>query len=95
MSYVPIFRSEMSYTDMEKRQLFLRSYHFSRKKSLSDKIKVSFFRVKKVIRIRLRSAKKIRKIVWFKLKHSFLFFTSGNKRFLPLRYRKNSYNCLC
>ncbi|THG19690.1 hypothetical protein TEA_024970 [Camellia sinensis var. sinensis] len=46
--------------EMEKRQLFLRSYQFCRKKSVAERIKGSFFRVKRVVWSRFRSARKIR-----------------------------------
>ncbi|CAI9101428.1 OLC1v1038758C1 [Oldenlandia corymbosa var. corymbosa] len=74
-------------TDLEKRQLFLRSYQFSRKKTVAERIRGSFFRVKRVIWGRLRSAKKIRKMVWSRIKHGF-FFTSACRR------RRSSYNFL-
>ncbi|KAL6964543.1 hypothetical protein U1Q18_035594 [Sarracenia purpurea var. burkii] len=90
----PVFRSETGYypyhpyTDMEKRQLFLRSYQFSRKKSVSERIKGSFFRVKRVIWVRLRSARKIRKMIWFRLRYSH-FYSSRKSRFLRL-HNQNS-----
>ncbi|WVZ24620.1 hypothetical protein V8G54_003164 [Vigna mungo] len=39
--------AEHNYTMMEKRQLFLRSYQFCQKKSLKEKVKGSYVRVKK------------------------------------------------
>ncbi|KAK7853558.1 hypothetical protein CFP56_035487 [Quercus suber] len=48
---------------MEKRQLFLRSYQFCRKRSLSERLKGSFIRVKRVICLRLRCARRFRKLV--------------------------------
>ncbi|KAM1160072.1 hypothetical protein ACFX19_033735 [Malus domestica] len=62
-----------NYTLMEKRQLFLRSYQFSRKKSLTEKIKGSFCKVKRAICLRLRSARKLRKLVSFKLRYGVSF----------------------
>ncbi|KAL8481957.1 hypothetical protein ACS0TY_028193 [Phlomoides rotata] len=53
---------------VEKRQLFLRSYQFSRKQSVGDRIKKSFFRVKKVIWVRLISARKLRKMLCFRIR---------------------------
>uniref|UniRef100_A0A7N0TFH3 Uncharacterized protein n=1 Tax=Kalanchoe fedtschenkoi TaxID=63787 RepID=A0A7N0TFH3_KALFE len=56
-------------TMLEKRQVFLRSYQFSRKMSVSEKMKRSLVRVKGVIWLRLRgSTRKIRKVVWSKLR---------------------------
>lgn len=77
----------MGYTELEKRQLFLRSYQFSRKQSLSHRIKKSFFRVKKSIFIRFRSARKLRKMLWLKLKNG-LF---RRRRFF-LRLHNSNYN---
>ncbi|XP_074330494.1 uncharacterized protein LOC141667776 [Apium graveolens] len=86
MSYIPLFRTELgSYTEMEKRAVFLRSYHFSRKQSFSEKLKKSFFRVKKVIRVRLRSAKRFRKMVWFRLKNGLFYSCRTKTRFLRLQ----------
>ncbi|KAL2460666.1 hypothetical protein Adt_44086 [Abeliophyllum distichum] len=85
---VYMFRSEKGYTELEKRQLFLRSYQFSRKQSLSERIKKSLFRVKRVIWGRFRSATKLRKILWLKLKNG-LFFTSRRRRRFFLRLYKN------
>uniref|UniRef100_A0A7N0U7V7 Uncharacterized protein n=1 Tax=Kalanchoe fedtschenkoi TaxID=63787 RepID=A0A7N0U7V7_KALFE len=64
---------------MEKRQLFLRSYQFSRKKSVSERIKGFTVKVKKVILFRLRTAKKLRRLVW-----SALCFRRRRFRFLRL-----------
>ncbi|KAI8024539.1 hypothetical protein LOK49_LG03G00584 [Camellia lanceoleosa] len=69
--------------EMEKRQLFLRSYQFCRKKSDAERIKGSFFRVKRVVWSRFRSARKIRKIVWFRLRYG-LFYSTTKRNFLRL-----------
>ncbi|KAK4763145.1 hypothetical protein SAY86_008913 [Trapa natans] len=50
-----------------KRQVFLRSYQFSRKRSLSERIRRSLVRVKRLVWSRLRSARKLRRFVWAKL----------------------------
>ncbi|XP_010659785.1 uncharacterized protein LOC104881376 [Vitis vinifera] len=83
----PIFRidhngyyAEQNYY-MEKRQLFLRSYQFCRKRSVADRIKTSFIRVKRVICLRLRSARKFRKLVWSRLRYAFYY---KRRRFLRL-----------
>ncbi|KAL9685624.1 hypothetical protein QQ045_023075 [Rhodiola kirilowii] len=52
---------------MEKRQLFLRSYHFSRKRSVSERINRFAVKVKRVILFRLQSVKKLRKVAWSEL----------------------------
>lgn len=62
---------EQSYLMMEKRQVFLRSYQFCRKRSLSERIKRSLVRVKKVVWFRLRSARKLRRLVLSRLRLAF------------------------
>ncbi|KAL5060814.1 hypothetical protein RYX36_032418 [Vicia faba] len=97
MSINPLFRSDSfgyyshyccnpheqhSYTLMEKRQLFLRSYQFTRKKSFSERIKRCLIRVKRVV---LRSARKLKSI-----KCGFYYRRYRNK------YSKSNYSsCLC
>ncbi|XP_010680187.2 uncharacterized protein LOC104895392 [Beta vulgaris subsp. vulgaris] len=49
---------------LEKRQLFLRSYQFSRKQSFGERIKTSLVRVKRLIMVRVRSVRRLRKLVW-------------------------------
>ncbi|KAI6684463.1 hypothetical protein NL676_030376 [Syzygium grande] len=56
-----------SHRMMEKRQLFLRSYQFSRKRSLSERIRRSLRRVKRVVWFRLRSVRRFRRLVWARL----------------------------
>ncbi|XP_049389326.1 uncharacterized protein LOC125853646 [Solanum stenotomum] len=92
MSYgaVNMFRTETGYTDIEKRQLFLRSYQFSRKKSVGERIKKSFFRVKRVIWVKLRSARKIRKLVWLRLKYG--IFGYRRRRFFRRIQNSSYYN---
>ncbi|KAK6911732.1 hypothetical protein RJ641_023825 [Dillenia turbinata] len=74
---------------MEKRQLFLRSYQFSRKQSLTERIKRSLFRVKRVVCRRIKSARKIRKLVWFRLRFAFY----RRRKFLRLLNSNNNYRC--
>ncbi|XP_047983156.1 uncharacterized protein LOC125223888 [Salvia hispanica] len=93
-----VFRSEMGYTELEKRQLFLRSYTFSRKQSVSDRIKTSFFRVKKAISVRFRTARRLRRKIWFKLKNGLFFSTRRRRLFLRLHaynYCYNSHHSSC
>ncbi|KAK4427533.1 hypothetical protein Salat_1522200 [Sesamum alatum] len=78
------------YTELEKRQVFLRSYQFSRKQSVAERIKKSFFRVKKVMWVRFRSARKLRKLLWLKLKNG-LFFTTRRRRFFLRLHNSSSY----
>ncbi|KAL5069646.1 hypothetical protein RYX36_020533 [Vicia faba] len=75
MSMNPLLRGEsfgynnyfpdQNYTMMEKRHLFLRSYQFCRKKSLTERIKGSLVHAKKVVRLKLRQARGLRKLVFF------------------------------
>ncbi|KAH6772610.1 hypothetical protein C2S51_011014 [Perilla frutescens var. frutescens] len=88
MATTYIFRSEMA--PLEKRQLFLRSYQFSRKQSMAERINKSFFRVRKSISLRFRSVRKLRKVLWFKLKNG-LFFTTRRRRFF-LRLHNSNYS---
>nr|KYP71694.1 hypothetical protein KK1_010963 [Cajanus cajan] len=53
---------------MEKRQLFLRSYQFCRKKSLKERVKGSLVRVKKVLCLRLRSAKRLPRVLFSRIR---------------------------
>ncbi|KAJ0980506.1 hypothetical protein J5N97_008761 [Dioscorea zingiberensis] len=49
---------------MEKRQVFLRSYHFSRKRTAMERIRRSLVRVRRLISLRLRSARRLPLLVW-------------------------------
>ncbi|KAL9174919.1 hypothetical protein ABFS82_02G082500 [Erythranthe guttata] len=80
-SYTMRSDQQMGYTELlEKRQLFLRSYQFSRKLSLGERIKNSFSRVRKVLWARFRSARKLRKILWLNLKNGIFFTTTTTTR---------------
>lgn len=81
----PIFRTEsgtwyqtngeLQTNYLEKRQLFLRSYQFSRKQSLGDRLKRSLVRVKRLVWVRAKSARRLPKVIW-----SGLRFALYNKR---------------
>lgn len=100
----PLFRSESfgpesehSHTMMEKRQLFLRSYRFCRKKSLKERVKGSLVRVKKVLWLRLRSAKKLRRLFFsrIRIKCGFYYRRRRFSRLLSAHNRKiDSSSCL-
>ncbi|KAI4301631.1 hypothetical protein L6164_034891 [Bauhinia variegata] len=99
----PLFRSEsfgnyypeQNYTMMEKRQLFLRSYQFSRKKSLTERIKGSLVRVKKVVWLRLRYAVRLRRLVSYRFKCGFYYRRRRFFRLLNTHNRKTeSSSCL-
>ncbi|KAK9054816.1 hypothetical protein SSX86_025895 [Deinandra increscens subsp. villosa] len=91
----PIFRTE-SFTgsgpgtirEVEKRQLFLRSYQFSRKQSSGQRIKRSLFRVKRLVWVKLRAAKKM---IWFRFRHGFLW----KRSFVPLNHHHNNNTSVC
>ncbi|KAJ4898457.1 hypothetical protein Rs2_25251 [Raphanus sativus] len=74
---------------VEKRQLFLKSYQFSRKQSLTEKIKRSVGRVvKKVVWMKLKSARRLKRVVWSRLKTA--FFYHHRRFFRLLRPNKHS-----
>ncbi|XP_054800482.1 uncharacterized protein LOC129304741 [Prosopis cineraria] len=96
MTVNPIFRSEslgyclpeQSYSMMEKRQLFLRSYQFCRKKSVAERIKGSLARAKKAVWLSwLRSALGLRKLVFSRFQCGFHY---RRRRFFRLF---NVYPC--
>ncbi|RYR39508.1 hypothetical protein Ahy_A09g045069 isoform B [Arachis hypogaea] len=76
---------------IEKRQVFLRSYQFCRKKSLVDRIKGSLFRVKKVVWLRLRSARRLRLLIFSRLKRAFYY---RRRRFSRLFNATQTSSCL-
>ncbi|KAL7119794.1 hypothetical protein ACP275_02G083700 [Erythranthe tilingii] len=101
-SYMMRSEQQMGYTELlEKRQLFLRSYQFSRKQSLGERIKNSFSRVRKVMWARFRSVRKLRKILWLKLKNGIFFTTTTTRRrrrrllFLRCNYHYSQSSCFC
>ncbi|CAF2126422.1 uncharacterized protein LOC103859127 [Brassica rapa] len=77
---------------VEKRQLFLKSYQFSRKQSLTERIKRSVGRVvKKVVWMKLKSAKRLKRVVWSRLKTAFFY---RRRRFSRLLHpNKSSSHC--
>ncbi|XWS64386.1 hypothetical protein CRYUN_Cryun05aG0000400 [Craigia yunnanensis] len=84
---------EHNYMMMEKRQLFLRSYQFCRKRSLTEKIKRSLVKVNRVMWFRLRSARKLRKLVLSRL----LFAFYCRRRYMRLmnNHYRHSRNSFC
>ncbi|KAF5731800.1 hypothetical protein HS088_TW18G00485 [Tripterygium wilfordii] len=92
LSSTPIRRrrsNELYQEMMEKRQLFLRSYQFSRKRSLTERIKRSLKRVF-WFGLRLRSTHKISNFVWSRLRYLILY--RRKRRFIHLL---NSQNHTC
>ncbi|KAK7392150.1 hypothetical protein VNO78_20580 [Psophocarpus tetragonolobus] len=103
----PLFRSEafgyylhpeQNNTMLEKRQLFLRSYQFCRKKSLTERIKGSLVRAKKIVWLRLRSARKLRRSLIFFSRFKCAFYYR-RRRFFQLLHTTNcqteSSSCFC
>ncbi|OMO86190.1 hypothetical protein CCACVL1_09742 [Corchorus capsularis] len=84
---------EHNYIMMEKRQLFLKSYQFCRKRTLTEKIKRSLGRVKRVIWFRLRSARKLRRLVLSRLRVAFY----RRRRFIRLmnNHYRHTNNSSC
>ncbi|CAL0308526.1 unnamed protein product [Lupinus luteus] len=95
--YYPNDQNHYSYTMIEKRQLFLRSYQFSRKKSLSERIKGSLVGVKKVVWLRLKSAMKLRRLVFsrFRIKCGFYYRRTRFSRLINGHSRKSGYSFSC
>lgn len=102
----PLFRSEsfgyyyhdqyhQNHTMMEKRQLFLRSYQFCRKKSVSERIRGSLVRVKKVVWIKLRSVLRLRRLVCSRLKCGFYYRRRRFSRLLNTHNRKHDSSSSC
>lgn len=85
--------SSSSVVMMEKRRLFLRSYHFCRKRTLTERIKGSLIRTKKAMWLRLRSARKIRRLVWSRLRYAFCF--RRRRRFLRLVNHNHHISSTC
>ncbi|KAI9081001.1 hypothetical protein K1719_035445 [Acacia pycnantha] len=81
------------YTLLEKRQLFLRSYQFSRKQSIPERIKRSFVRVKKVVGLKFRSALRLRRLLCSRLKRSFYYRRRRFFRLVTAHNRKNGFSC--
>ncbi|KAL5981766.1 hypothetical protein ACLOJK_015829 [Asimina triloba] len=83
-----ILRPEFTFSDssyMEKRQLFLRSYQFSRKKTVVERIKHSLVRAKRLVWLKLRSVRKLRRLVWSRLRQAI-----ARRRFHRLVSRSNA-----
>lgn len=87
------YNSSSSAVMMEKRQLFLRSYQFCRKRTLTERIKGSLIRAKKVMWLRLRSARKIRRLVWSRLRYA--FYCRRRRRFLRLINHNHHNSSTC
>ncbi|WZZ12234.1 hypothetical protein YC2023_105323 [Brassica napus] len=66
---------------LEKRQMFLRSYQFSRKQSFTEKATRSARRVRRFVWTRLRTAKRWKRAVWSRLRTAFFY---RRKRFFRL-----------
>ncbi|KAE9615914.1 hypothetical protein Lalb_Chr04g0260261 [Lupinus albus] len=90
-------QNHYSNTMIEKRQLFLRSYQFSRKKKLSERIKGSLVGVKKVVWLKLKSAMKLRRLVFsrFRIKCGFYYRRSRFSRLINAHNHKSAYSFTC
>ncbi|KAE8681258.1 hypothetical protein F3Y22_tig00111332pilonHSYRG00048 [Hibiscus syriacus] len=71
---------------MEKRQLFLRSYQFCRKRTVTERIKTTLAGFKRVVWFRLRSARKLRRMVLSRIRFAFL---CSRRRYV--RVKNNHY----
>ncbi|GMN23202.1 hypothetical protein TIFTF001_000039 [Ficus carica] len=84
-----------NYMMMEKRQLFLRSYQFCRKQTLSERIRRSLVRVKRVIWLRLKSARRIRKLACFRIRCGFSYRRRRFIRLITVNHNKYYFNNNC
>ncbi|ESQ32173.1 hypothetical protein EUTSA_v10005170mg [Eutrema salsugineum] len=76
---------------LEKRQMFLRSYQFSRKQSFTEKVTSSVRRAKRVVWTRLRSARRLKRVVWSRLRSAFFY---RRRRFFRL-FHFHDEPCYC
>ncbi|KAK9678327.1 hypothetical protein RND81_11G203900 [Saponaria officinalis] len=97
----PIFRpefgtryqtnKELQTNYLEKRQVFLRSYQFSRKQSFGEKLRRYLVRVKRLILLRVCSARKLRRVVWSGLRHAICSKRRRLCRLVSYYYNINVY----
>ncbi|ERN03212.1 hypothetical protein AMTR_s00003p00162280 [Amborella trichopoda] len=83
-----LFRPDFTVSDhcyFEKRQLFLRSYQFCRKRGLAERIKGCLVRVKRAVWFKFRKARRFRRLVWLRFRYGF-----GRKRFHRLVTRQET-----
>lgn len=76
---------------MEKRQLFLRSYHFCRKKTRMEKVRCSAVKVRKLIWVRLRAARRLPRLLWYRLRrawYGYRYNSYGYGRSWRLRFQR-------
>ncbi|KAI0504476.1 uncharacterized protein LOC114580680 [Dendrobium catenatum] len=81
MENAEILKAEWVFPDqyMEKRRLFLRSYHLSRKRSAADRLRISAVRVRRLVCVRLRAARRVPRLLCSLLRSALL-----RRRFHPL-----------
>ncbi|RRT40983.1 hypothetical protein B296_00058153 [Ensete ventricosum] len=53
---------------LERRQLFLRSYHFSRRQGPRQRVRRTLLRVRRLVWARLRAARRLPRLLWAKLR---------------------------
>ncbi|EOA21831.1 hypothetical protein CARUB_v10002297mg [Capsella rubella] len=76
---------------LEKRQMFLRSYQFSRKQSFTERVSRSVKKVKRVVLRRLRSARRLKRVVWLSRLRSAFYYR--RRRFLRLLHLHEPCYC--
>ncbi|URD92075.1 hypothetical protein MUK42_01244 [Musa troglodytarum] len=70
----PLFRADYMFwweqqgEFMERRQLFLRSYHFSRRQGPRERVRRTLLRVRRLVWARLRAARRLPRLLWAKLR---------------------------
>ncbi|WOK95204.1 hypothetical protein Cni_G03911 [Canna indica] len=73
----PVFRADYMFwweqqgEYMERRQVFLRSYHFSRKQPPRERVRGTLLRVRRLVWARLRDARRLPRLLWSRLRRAF------------------------
>lgn len=94
-----MFRWEQQEEYMERRRLFLRSYHFSRKRPAGERARGALLRVRRLVWTRLREARRLPRLLWAKLRRSLDVLIAARRRghrvqFQSLPHRSAATDCL-
>ncbi|WOL19181.1 hypothetical protein Cni_G27978 [Canna indica] len=88
----PLFRAdymflwEQRWEYMERRQLFLRSYHFCRKQAPRERARRTLLRVRRLVWARLHGARRLPRLLWAKLRAALPGLRIRRQRFHRLRH---------
>ncbi|KAG6482965.1 uncharacterized protein LOC122016497 [Zingiber officinale] len=75
-----MFRWEQQEEYMERRRLYLRSYHFSRNRPAGERARGTLLRVRRLVWVRLREARRLPRILWAKLRRALASLSAGRRR---------------